>query len=89
MYVRQSVHEQSNTTMSAQKDVLHAYNFVYDTRENVQGYFNTLKFKFFETGKSSLIYVYILIPVLCTYICMCTFVFKSSNGKASYFWRHA
>ena len=37
--------------MSAKKDEPHAYNFIYDTRENVQKYFNTLKFKFFETGK--------------------------------------
>ena len=50
--------------MSVQKDVLHAYNFVYDTRENVQGYFNTLKFKFFETGKSSLILLYIILSKL-------------------------
>jgi len=42
--------------MSVEKDVLHAYNFVYDTRENVQGYFNTMKFKFFETGAEEILY---------------------------------
>ena len=36
--------------MAAKKDA-NIYNFVYDTRENVQSYFDSLKFKFFETGK--------------------------------------
>ena len=42
--------------MSAKEDEPHAYNFVYDTRENVQSYFDTLKFKFFETGAEEILY---------------------------------
>ena len=37
--------------MSAKKDENVIYNFVYDTSENVDKYFNTLKFEFYEKGK--------------------------------------
>ena len=44
--------------MSAKKDE-NIYNFVYDTRENVGKYFNTLKFEFNEKGKIHKIFFFI------------------------------
>ena len=53
-----------STTMSKKKDELRKYNFIYDTRENLESNFYSIKFKFFETGKilSFCIYEYISFP---------------------------